>query len=42
MYYNNLLYESRPVKFKDFIDNKYNIVHQQLYEDALHNFAIGV
>jgi len=40
MNYNNLLYESGPVKFKDYISNKYNDVHNQLYDDALRKYIV--
>lgn len=33
--YNDMLYDTKPVKFGDFISNKYNIVHKQLYKSAL-------
>ena len=38
MEYNNLIYESGPVKFSDYVSNKYNIIHNMLYQDALHNY----
>ena len=38
MNYDNLIYESGPVKFSDYISNKYNIVHLELYEDALYKY----
>ena len=40
--YNDMLYGSRPVKYNEFITNKYNIVHQKLYEDALDKFISDV
>lgn len=39
MQYNDLLYSSEPNNIKDYISDKYNIVHNQLYEDALHNYV---
>lgn len=36
--YNNLLYNSRPVKFNEFINNQYNKIHNELYLDALNKF----
>lgn len=33
--YNKLLYNSGPVSFNDYIDNKYNIIHEKLYNNAL-------
>ena len=41
MQYNNLIYNSGPVNVKDYISNRYNIVHNQLYEDALNNYLYG-
>lgn len=36
--YNNMLYDTKPVKFSDFISNKYNIVHKKLYNLALSKY----
>jgi len=36
--YNDMLYDTKPVKFSDFISNKYNIVHKQLYNLALSKY----
>lgn len=36
--YDDMLYDSRPVKFADFISNKYNIVHRKLYKYALNRY----
>lgn len=33
--YDDMAYESRPVKYSEFISDKYNHVHRQMYEDAL-------
>lgn len=38
MNYDKLIYESRPVKFDDYMMNKYDIVHNELYKDALYNY----
>ena len=38
--YNDMLYDSGPVKFSDNVSNKYNIVHRQLYEDALKGYLM--
>ena len=35
MNYDKLIYESRPFKFNDYMSNKYDIVHNELYKDAL-------
>lgn len=34
--YNNNIYKSHPVNFTDYISNKYNIIHDQLFNDALY------
>ena len=36
--YNDMLYDTKPVKFSDFISNKYNIVHKQIYENAINSY----
>lgn len=36
--YDDMLYDSRPVKFSEFISNKYNIIHSKLYNMALNEF----
>jgi hypothetical protein len=33
--YNDVIYNSRPVKLDDYLSDKYNIVHNELYNDAL-------
>jgi len=38
--YNEIIYDSRPVKYTEFISDKYNLIHQELYLDAL-NKAIS-
>lgn len=38
MQYNDLVYKSGPTNIKDYTSDKYNKVHNQLYEDALHNY----
>ena len=39
MQYDSLIYNSGPTNIKDYVNNRYNIVHNQLYEDALHNYV---
>ena len=36
--YNNMVYESGPIKFIDYINNNPNKIHTKLYEDALSKF----
>lgn len=36
--YNDLMYDSRPVKFEEFMTDKYNKVHNELYNDALSKY----
>lgn len=36
--YNDLVYDSRPVSLTEFMSNKYNIVHQQLFDDAITSY----
>lgn len=36
--YNDLMYDSRPVKFDEFMTDKYNKVHNELYNDALSKY----
>lgn len=36
--YNKMLYDSKPVSFDEFVDNKYDKIHHQLYIDALSKF----
>lgn len=36
--YNDVIYNSRPVKLDDYLSDKYNIVHNELYNDALGKF----
>ena len=36
--FNSLLYKSGPVKYTDYIQNKYNNVHNRMYQDALNLF----
>ena len=38
MSYSSTIYPTRPVKFNDYIHNKYDIVHKMLYEDALNKY----
>lgn len=36
--YNDVLYESKPVALNDYLSDKYNIVHNELYNDALDKY----
>lgn len=36
--YNDMIYETRPVKYSEYVSNKYNDIHLQLYNDALYKF----
>lgn len=36
--YNDMIYETRPVKYSEYVSNKYNDIHAQLYNDALNKF----
>lgn len=38
MNYNNILYNSGPVKYSDYISNKYDLVHYDLYNNALNKY----
>ena len=38
MLYNSILYKNRPIKYQDYISNKYNIIHRKLYDDALNKY----
>ncbi len=40
--YNQLLYNSRPVRFDEYITNKYDKIHHQLFEDALKKFILSL
>ena len=40
--YDDMLYDSRPVSFSEFISNKYNNVHNELYNDALEKFYLDI
>ena len=33
--YNNMLYDSRPVTLNEYVSDKYNIIHKELFNDAL-------
>ena len=33
--YNDMIYRSHPVKFDEFMSDKYNKVHIELFNDAL-------
>lgn len=39
MKYNDLIYNSGPTNIKDYVNDRYNIVHNKLYEDALYNYV---
>ena len=36
--YDDMLYESRPISFNEFINDKLNKVHNELYLDALSKY----
>jgi hypothetical protein len=36
--YDEMIYQSRPVKFDEFISDKYNKVHVELFNDALNKY----
>ena len=36
--YNEMLYDSGPVSINEYISEKYNIVHNKLYNDALEKY----
>ena len=36
--YDDLLYENRPATLNEYINNKYNIVHNELYNSALNKY----
>lgn len=40
MKYDDLIYESGPTKFSDYVSDKYNIVHNELYEYALNKYLL--
>ena len=37
--YDDMLYDSRPVAFNEFMSDKYNKVHTELYNNALKKYA---
>jgi len=37
-HYNDMLYDSRPVKFSEYMTNKYNILHARIYRYSLDAF----
>lgn len=37
-HYNDMLYDSRPVKFSEYMTNKYNILHSRIYQNSLDAF----
>ena len=36
--YNDMLYDSRPVSINEYISDKYNVIHNKLYNDALNKY----
>lgn len=36
--YNNMLYDSRPVALNEYVSDKYNIIHKELFNDALDKY----
>ena len=40
--YDDMIYESSPVSLNEFISNKYNNVHNELYEDALNKYIYSL
>lgn len=36
--YNNMLYDSRPVTLNEYVSDKYNIIHKELFNDALNKY----
>ena len=38
--YDNIIYDSGIVKFSDYIIQKYDKIHEQLYNDALNKFLV--
>lgn len=41
MQYNDLIYNSGPTNIRDYVSDKYNIIHNKLYEDALYEYVYG-
>ena len=37
-HHNDMLYDSRPVKFTEYMTNKYNILHERIYKYSLDAF----
>ena len=40
--YDDMMYESRPTSLNDFLSNKYNNVHIELYNDALDKYIMSI
>lgn len=40
--YDDMLYETRPVSLNEFLSNKYNNVHNELYNSALNKYIINL
>lgn len=40
--YNDLMYDNGPVKFNDYILNKYNVIHNELYDTALQKLCKAI
>ena len=36
--YNDMLYDSRPVTLNEYVSDKYNIIHKELFNDALDKY----
>ena len=36
--YDDMIYDSRPASFSEFMSDKYNKVHDELYNDALNKY----
>lgn len=36
--YNDMLYDSRPVTINEYLSDKYNIIHKELFNDALNKY----
>ena len=40
--YDDMLYENRPASLNEFLSNKYNNVHNELYKSALNKFILSL
>lgn len=36
--YNDMIYDTRPVQVSEYVSDKYNIVHKQLFNDAVQKY----